>query len=152
TLASVLNGARRRSPTKTSLSPPVSIKVSVPADCTFAPRSSEIPTMQRISLVLLLVLTAALAGGWKTFRASTAQTMSSHAEAFLETLTEEQRRQTTMEFDSEKRLNWHFIPLSERKGLQVRNMEQPQRKAALALLESALSEIGYGKATKIMAL
>src|SRR5690606_25732991 len=55
TLASVLNGARRRSPTKTSLSPLVSIKVSVPADCTFAPRSSEIPAMQRISLVLLLV-------------------------------------------------------------------------------------------------
>jgi hypothetical protein len=36
--------------------------------------------------------------------------------------------------------------------LQVRNMDENQRKAASALLQSALSEVGYSKATKIMAM
>src|SRR5262249_17254309 len=37
-----------------------------------------------------------------------------------------------------------------RKGLQIRDMNEKQRKAALALLECSLSEIGYKKTQKIM--
>jgi hypothetical protein len=49
-------------------------------------------------------------------------------------------------------VGWHFIPKSHRKGLQIKHMSQPQRKAAFALLGSALSQVGYDKAREIMAL
>jgi hypothetical protein len=57
-----------------------------------------------------------------------------------------------MGFDDPRRLKWHFIPLAERKGLQIKEMNAEQRKAALALLESCVSEAGYHKAEVIMGL
>ena len=78
--------------------------------------------------------------------------MTAAAEKFLATLPAEQRATATMSFDDPARLKWHFIPMPERKGLQFKHMTPPQREAALALLRSALSPLGYGKATEIMAL
>jgi hypothetical protein len=74
------------------------------------------------------------------------------AEAFLASLDEAQRTKATMEFDDPRRLKWHFIPLAERKGLQIKEMKPEQRKAALGLLESCVSEAGYHKAEVIMGL
>ena len=42
--------------------------------------------------------------------------------------------------------------MKEREGLQIRHMNEAQRKAAHGLLRTVLSEVGYGKATKIMEL
>ena len=53
---------------------------------------------------------------------------------------------------SDLRVGWHFIPKAERKGLQIKEMTEPQRKAAHALLRSTLSQVGYDKATQIMQL
>jgi hypothetical protein len=78
--------------------------------------------------------------------------MSRAAQKFLETLTEQQRSLTLMDYDTPQRVAWHFIPKSERKGLQIKHMTKPQREAAHGLLRAALSEVGYGKAVKIMAL
>ena len=50
------------------------------------------------------------------------------------------------------RVDWHFIPKAQRKGLQIRDMNDAQRQAALALLRSVLSQTGYDKATTIMSL
>ncbi len=109
--------------------------------------------MSRRSLVVLLALTALVVSGWKAFKAaSDGQNMTTSAEKFLATLDEAQKKQATMDYDSPKRLAWHFIPLAERKGLQIKDMNESQQAAALALLKSSLSEIGYGKATKIMTL
>jgi hypothetical protein len=74
------------------------------------------------------------------------------AEKFLSTLDEAQRTKATMGFDDPRRLKWHFIPLAERKGLQIKEMNPEQRKAALALLETCVSEAGYHKAEVIMGL
>jgi hypothetical protein len=74
------------------------------------------------------------------------------AEKFLASLDEAQRTKATMGYDDPRRLKWHFIPLAERKGLQIKEMNAEQRKAALGLLESCLSEGGYHKAEVIMGL
>jgi len=73
------------------------------------------------------------------------------AQAFLGTLPEEQRRQATYPFADEERFNWHFVP-RDRKGLPLRDMNEGQRKAAMSLLRTALSEQGMGKAKEIMEL
>ncbi|MCA8997274.1 MAG: DUF3500 domain-containing protein, partial [Planctomycetaceae bacterium] len=78
--------------------------------------------------------------------------MTQAAQAFLETLDAEQKQTVVLDYDTPKRTDWHFIPKDERKGLQLKHMNDAQRKAAHALLKSALSEMGYNKSTKIMAL
>lgn len=108
--------------------------------------------MSRLTLVGFLVLTVALVGGWKSYKASVAQSMSGAASNFLAALDDQQRATAQLEFDSPRRVGWHFIPLQERKGLQIRHMDEAQRKAAHKLLAASLSQIGYDKATKIMAL
>lgn len=108
--------------------------------------------MSRITLVALLALTVVSVGGWKAYKSNAAGDMSGAAEKFLATLDEKQRSQAALDFDTPKRMGWHFIPLAERKGVQVRNMNDEQRAAAHKLLKASLSEIGYGKATKIMEL
>jgi hypothetical protein len=78
--------------------------------------------------------------------------MTRNAEAFLGTLTEQQRGRTVLAYDDPKRLDWHFIPKDTRKGLQIKDMTPEQRKAAHDLLRSALSQGGYDKAVIIMEL
>lgn len=68
---------------------------------------------------------------------------------FLGTLTPEQRKQATFSFDDTERFNWHFVP-RERKGLPLKQMTPDQRRAAMAMLKTGLSQQGYDKATDIM--
>ena len=110
-------------------------------------------------LVAFLLLTLVATSAWSYFRrASSGEGMTAQATKFLGTLSEDQKKIAVLPYDSEARVGWHFIPFFDkdgkpgRKGLQVRNMDENQRKAASALLQSALSEVGYGKATKIMAM
>jgi hypothetical protein len=73
------------------------------------------------------------------------------ASAWLALLSDEQRAQATFPFDHPQRTDWQFIPM-ERKGLPWKEMDLAQRRAARALMESALSDQGYLKATTIMSL
>ncbi len=74
------------------------------------------------------------------------------ATEFLASLNETQREKAALPYDSEKRVQWHFIPMQTRKGLPIMEMDDSQKKLAMTLLRSALSELGYNKATKIMSL
>jgi hypothetical protein len=74
------------------------------------------------------------------------------AERFLKTLSSEQRALAVMPMDAPQRTDWHFIPKPQRKGLQLRDMQEAQREAALALLRASLSELGYSKAQRIMTM
>ena len=62
------------------------------------------------------------------------------------------RTTATLAFDDPARLDWHFIPKPQRKGLQIKHMDDAPRKAAHKLLETGLSQLGYDKATTIMGL
>ncbi|WP_235908899.1 DUF3500 domain-containing protein [Roseiconus nitratireducens] len=74
------------------------------------------------------------------------------ANSFLEQLDEKQKSVAVMPYDSDKRVDWHFIPKKTRKGLVLREMNSAQRVAALRLVRAALSEAGYDKASNIMLL
>ena len=78
--------------------------------------------------------------------------MTDSAEAYLKLLDKEQRATSQLEYETPQRVQWHFIPKDHRKGLQLKNMNDSQREAALTLLKTSLSEVGYGKTRKIMAL
>src|SRR5687768_10732323 len=109
-------------------------------------------TTRRVSLAFALaaVLTA---GGWLFLKyQGVGGDMTRSAEAFVATLSEQQREKTVLAYDNPKRLDWHFIPKNDRKGLQIKDMTSEQRKAAHALLRSALSQVGYDKALVIMEL
>lgn len=54
-------------------------------------------------------------------------------------------------FPSEARRDWHYVPRS-RPGLALRDMTEPQRAAATALLRAGLSTRGADRAAAIMAL
>ncbi|MBT4695011.1 MAG: DUF3500 domain-containing protein [Planctomycetaceae bacterium] len=72
--------------------------------------------------------------------------------AFQGTLTPEQSKVAILDYDDERRVDWHFIPKAERKGLMVRNMTSPQRTAAGTVLKAGLSALGHRKVRQIMAL
>ena len=88
------------------------------------------------------------------FAHDAAAEMAKAASALLSSLTPEQKAKVAFPFSSEakdERLNWHFIP-KERKGLPIKEMTEPQRELARALLKTGLSEGGYSKATTIQNL
>lgn len=102
------------------------------------------------AITSLMALTSAT---WAVFRGSaTGPAMTGAASSFLKVLSDEQRKVAVLDYDTPKRVEWHFIPKDQREGLQIKDMNEAQRKAAHTLLKAALSEIGYDKATRIMSL
>lgn len=77
--------------------------------------------------------------------------MASKAEAFLAGLKPEQKEKAAFPFTSEERLAWGFVPKA-RNGIPFNDLDETQRKAAMALLHSGLSEKGRMKAEAIIAL
>lgn len=77
--------------------------------------------------------------------------MATAANAFLSSLTSDQKAKATFGFPDEQRFDWHFIP-RPRKGLPLLEMTPPQKHLAQALLSAGLSQAGYIKATTIMSL
>ncbi len=102
------------------------------------------------SLVLIVALVAG--GAMRLLLEDPGKTMTDAAVKFIGTLNDEAKQTAVLKYDDPTRLKWHFIPMPERKGLQVKNMTAAQRAAALELLRSALSQVGYHKATEIMSL
>jgi uncharacterized protein DUF3500 len=80
-----------------------------------------------------------------------ASLMTECANRFLAALDADQRGKAMFPFDTDERMNWHFIP-KERKGLPLREMKPYQKHLAGALLAAGLSQTGYIKAVTIMSL
>ena len=77
--------------------------------------------------------------------------MVTQTEAWLSLLAGEQRDLACFPFESDERLNWHFVP-RERSGLPLKDMDLKQRQAAYRLMQTGLSHQGYLKVTTIMSL
>ena len=107
--------------------------------------------MRKITVVLLACAIIGAMFGWKKSDPPGKQ-MKLFADAFLETLEDEQKALALMPYDSPKRVDWHFIPKKTRKGFVLSEMNEAQRTAALRLVRAALSEAGYDKTSKIMML
>ena len=84
--------------------------------------------------------------------------MVAAAEAFVGTLSGEQKAKAVFPFDSKERFNWNFVPLQDkeknptRKGLPLEQMSAEQKKAALALVRAGTSEQGGATAVAVMSL
>ncbi len=80
-----------------------------------------------------------------------AQDLSDKANAFLDLLSEDLRREAHYPLDDAERFNMNYIPIP-RKGPRFHDFDGPQKEAALALLSSSLSPEGYKKTREIMEL
>jgi hypothetical protein len=104
-------------------------------------------------LVAALFTSLAATGSWSWYREATVGgAMGDAAKAFVGQLNDGQKAKALLAYDDARRVDWHFIPKDERKGLLIKEMTESQQKAAHALLQTALSQAGYEKATKIMSL
>ena len=94
----------------------------------------------------------ALVAGTLISAQRSSSTMASAANAFVNSLSPEQRQKATFPFESNERLHWNFIPSEAfpRNGLLLKDMNENQRKLVHDLLKSALSQRGYLTATAIM--
>jgi hypothetical protein len=77
-------------------------------------------------------------------QAKTAAAMREAATAFLASLTPEQRTKASMGFDDAERFVWQESP-GLRSGVVLRDLNEAQRKLAMALLRSGTGERGYQK-------
>lgn len=93
-------------------------------------------------------------------RSSAISTMTQTAQAFLASLSDEQRARATFRFEDEERFFWHFVPGNnieqtykrKRLGLTLGEMTPSQKHLANALLSAGLSQAGYIKAVSVMSL
>jgi hypothetical protein len=103
--------------------------------------------LPRLALIVaaVMLLTSAY------HRVQSSDVVSQAANAFLASLTPDQKAKATFQFQDEERFNFHFIP-RERKGIAIRELNPMQRHLANALLAAGLSQRGFIKATQIMSL
>ena len=85
-------------------------------------------------------------------RVDTAAAIVESAKAYLAGLTSQQRDQAVLPFEGEDRLNWHYIPLDNRKGVAFRQMGPEQKQLAEALVSAGFSRQGIIKAHTIRSL
>ena len=99
---------------------------------------------------------AATSTAASTDAGSTAETIadtSAAAAAFLATLSDEQKEAVSYDFDDEtKTTSWSNFPVTfvQRAGLNLADLTEEQRTAALAVMESLLSDEAYATVTGIM--
>ena len=105
-------------------------------------------------LLVTGIVCALSLGGAIVASQRSAAAMSGAAQKWLSSLNEDQRGRAVFAFDSDERLRWHFVPneMHARKGIQIKEMTEPQRALAHALLKTGLSARGYLTATEIIAL
>lgn len=108
-------------------------------------------TFRATSLRLLAIAMSIVLLTSAYYRIHSAAIMSEAANAFLNSLTPEERSRATFQFADDERMNWHFIP-KPRKGLPLKDMTSAQKNLAHALLSAGLSQRGYIKASSIMSL
>ncbi|MEO8662212.1 MAG: DUF3500 domain-containing protein [Bryobacteraceae bacterium] len=95
-----------------------------------------------------------------SYRLPSSAVMADAANAFLVSLTPEQREKAAFKFGDDERFFWHYIPADDipkrynrpRRGLPLKDMEPMQQRLATALLASGLSRTGFIKAETIMSL
>lgn len=80
--------------------------------------------------------------------------LASHARRYLDSLDESQRTKTSYAFNDPELMRWHWTTPSNfpRNGLPLREMQTPQRDAAMALLQTSLSAYGLQKSLDIISL
>ena len=102
-------------------------------------------SFKHVRLAVAVVVIASGAMGGMIASQRTGAAMAKNAQAFLDSLTPEQREKAADPLDSADRTRWNFIPTNQfpRQGLPLKEMTEPQRKLAHELLQTGLSQRGY---------
>lgn len=108
--------------------------------------------MRRVPVILSLVLfvSGSVLAHDESCTAPFTETAQA-AQAFLKSLTPEQRATATYPLDNAERYDWHFVPRA-RKGISYKQMSAPQRPLAQAFLRTVLSQRGLLTAEQIIDL
>ncbi|WP_373515376.1 DUF3500 domain-containing protein [Persicitalea sp.] len=77
--------------------------------------------------------------------------MTRAVSTFLNTLNAEQKAEVVHPMADTLRYNWHFIP-RERLGFNLKRMSEPQRQAAMNMVEVVMTDKGYQKIKDIIDL
>ncbi len=117
-------------------------------------RDFAMTRLNTLRLVVASSIIVALTGIAIVASPRSASSMATAANAWLGSLSAEQRSKASFAFEGDERLRWHFIPtyMFPRNGLTIKEMNPQQRDLAQALLKSGLSQKGYTAATSIMQL
>jgi hypothetical protein len=81
-----------------------------------------------------------------------AQNMADKANAFMQSLSDSQRNKIIYPFDIEERYHFVYVPVDDRKGIAVNELNPAQRSLLMNLLNTCLSEEGMKKVNDIMQL
>jgi len=105
-------------------------------------------------LLIAVSLVAVLIAGVAVSAQRSASAMVMAANAFVDSLTPEQRQLVMFPLESNERTHWNFIPdeAFPRNGIQMKALTATQRKLAHALLQTGLSQRGYMTYNSIMEL
>lgn len=123
---------------------------SAPAD---AASSSTVATASTTSSAASTEATTEDATASGSTTASTISETAEAAQAFLDTLTDEQKQQVVYDYDDEtKTTSWSNFPVTfvDRAGVNLTDLSDEQQAAALKVLESLLSDEGYQTVEDIM--
>ncbi len=69
-----------------------------------------------------------------------AQNLPDKANAFIATLNDAQKTKALYPFDTAERYRFMYVPLDDRKGISMNELNDAQREAAFDLLKTSLSE------------
>ena len=78
--------------------------------------------------------------------------LSSQANKFLNSLSAEQRKKALYDFESDERYNWHFVPMNDRKGIMLGELNEQQKELGFGLLKFYLSDTGFKKTQEVIQL
>lgn len=101
----------------------------------------------RLAALACCLAVVSIVAFWPTeavAQAKSAGAMAQAANAFLKSLTPEQRAKAVINFEDEERFNWDEAP-RPRKGVPLQDLSQAQRDLAMALLRTSVGETGYQK-------
>ncbi|MBU1821735.1 MAG: DUF3500 domain-containing protein [Bacteroidetes bacterium] len=79
------------------------------------------------------------------------QQMAKAVGNFVKTLNATQKAEVMRPLSDTVRFNWHFVP-RDRAGLNLKRMSEPQRQAAMRMVEVVLSDEGYTKIKEVIDL
>ncbi|MBX2925059.1 MAG: DUF3500 domain-containing protein [Chitinophagaceae bacterium] len=80
------------------------------------------------------------------------QDIVTKARAFIKLLDNDQRNKAILDFNTEERYNFHYIPKDNRKGIALKEMNEQQQSAAFDMLKSCLSDKTVDKVNAIIQL
>lgn len=77
---------------------------------------------------------------------------AAQANKFLNALNATQRKKALYDFNNAERYSWHFVPMNDRKGVPVNELDASQRKNGFDLLKMYLSDKAFKQTQEIMQL